>query len=243
MFRSMKYQNPKIREHLASQYAIGLLTPRVKARVEALMNSDESFRQEVDSWQETLSPLSSVAEPVPVPPELKAKIMKATIGDAPDKALFWGALMDSIRLWQGLAVTSLAAVFVISMLHFNQPSPVSPAKLSYIALMQSSTLSGEPPLIITAYGKTEVAPSRLELRWNERTESAELAGATLWAVARETGKIEKLASLTADLKRLDLTKQQWALVKNSLELVVTHGPKFESETLFKGTCVQLTDWT
>lgn len=241
----MKYQNPVVRNHLASQYAIGLLTPRVKSRVEKLIRQDDEFKDQVQSWQETLSPLSAAATPVEAPPELKSRVMSAITEEeqvVSKETSYWSQLIESIRFWQGMAVASLAAVFVLSMLYFGEPT-AAPAQLSYIAVMQSSDTSGEPPLVITAYGKTETSPSRLELRWNDRTDTTEIDGTTLWAVERETGDVQRIASLTIDSKRMDLTKDQWSLVKNSLELVVTNGESFDSETILKGICVQLTDWT
>ena len=112
----------------------------------------------------------------------------------------------------------------------------------HVAVMQDQQPGAEASMIITAYSKTEDAPSRIEIRWNERKNKDDINGKTLWAVERETGKMAMLATLSADTNKISLTKAQWQMVKNSLELQVREGYDTNSNIILQGTCLQLTDW-
>jgi anti-sigma-K factor RskA len=244
MLRSLRYQNPNVRDHLASQYAMGLLTFQVKRRVEKLMQQDPSFEQEVFSWQERLSPLNDLAAPKPAPDFVKQKVMAriqgtTTVEQEPRSSIrtWW----QNLRLWQGLATASFALLLVLAIQPFVA-NPDNGGQLSYLAVMQSALTGGEAPLVISAYAKSESQPSRLELRWNDRTESQELDQATLWAVERETGNVTQLISLASSTRSIDLNAAQWQAVKNSLELIVVKGSDLNGEVLLRGTCLQLADW-
>ena len=138
-------------------------------------------------------------------------------------------------------MASLALVVVLIVQPFNTPMPAV-AKLSYLAVMQSPFSQDEAPLIISAYGKTDNAPSRLELRWNDRVTAVDLQASTLWAIERETGNLTQLSQLTPNDLSIDLNADQWSAVKNSLELVLVRGTEFDGEVILRGICLQLADW-
>jgi anti-sigma-K factor RskA len=241
MLRSVRYQNPKIREHLASQYAMGLLLPSVKRRVEKLMQQDASFEQEVIAWQERLSPLNDVPEPKPAPAFVKERVMAKIQGKPVMQTSKLQTWWQSLLLWQSLSAASLALLVVITVMPLTENTELV-AKLSYIAVMQSDTTAGEAPLVVSAYAKTEDDPSRLELRWNDRTDRESVEQTTLWAIERETGNITPLMQLAAGMQSVNLDAQQWQAVKNSLELVVVKGTEFDGEVVLRGICIQLADW-
>ncbi len=249
MFRSLRYQNPVIRDHLAAQYAMGLLTPLVKKRVERFMAFDASFEKEVRQWQEKLSSINDLIEPVAVPVELKHNLMASLgIEDKTTKkqgiAVWLNSLLSSVRFWQGLTASSVACLLVL-FLQFGNTDTEPVNRLAYVAVMQSTLAERdqEPSLIVTAYKKTEEQASRLDLRWNDRVSNDDIAGKTLWAVARSGGETVKLATLTTDTKTLSMTKEQWSQVANSLELLVIDGDQASDKVVLRGLCLQLTDWT
>ena len=250
MFGSLRYQNPVVRQHLASQYAMGLLTPLVKRRVEALMVHDPGFEKEVRQWQEHLSPLNDLPRPVSVPAHVRDNLLAAiaeprqTVADGAQALSWWQRLVASLRLWQGLAAGSFAALMLVFLIGFNTPSTVINAsdRIAYIAVMQDTNTGLEAPMVITAYAKTDDVPSRIEIRWNERTAQENVDGKTLWAVERNTGATTKLASLAAGSNKIALTKAQWLMVQNSLELYVTDGDNASDKVLLRGTCIRLMNW-
>lgn len=244
MFRSLKYQNSTVREHLASQYAMGLLSSQVKKRTEALMKHDGGFEKSVVEWQERLAPLNSLSEPVSAPVDLKQRVINSiqTTQTAP------AGLIEQLRqwcksafLWQGVAFASVAAMVMLIAFPLTSPQ-LAKGGLAYIAVMESQNVSAEAPLVISAYSKTEEEASRLELRWNDRTPDQGINAATLWAVERETGNVMLLSKLDAGTQRISLTAEKWKAVQSSLELVVTAGDDFNSAVLLRGTCLQLASW-
>lgn len=245
MFRSLKYRNPVIRDHLARQYAMGLLTLRVKRRVEACMRYDPDFEKEVIAWQERLAPLNDIPAPVPAPSYLKTNVMAAVLPDThlaeeePNSLIKW---WNSIRLWQGLGMASMALLLVLTFLPLSQTVETG-GQLSYVAVMQADDrTSGEAPLVISAYAKTEDAPSRIELRWNDRIDTPTIPESTLWAIERDTGEVTKLVKLQAGQNEIPLNSGQWQAVKSSLELMVVKGTEFKGEVLLRGICLQLAEW-
>ncbi|MBJ7536882.1 anti-sigma factor [Marinomonas transparens] len=248
MFRSLKYQNPVVREHLAGQYAMGLLSNQVKKRVEAFIKYDATFEQEVIHWQVRLAPLNEIPEEVPAPAGLKQKVLARIQSEnqAPSSTLLEQVMIwwKSVLLWQGAAFASITALIIFITMPFNSPTQqtTSTGTLSYLAVMQSQQASTEPPLVISAYSKTEKSPSRLEFRWNERTPNQDLSNATLWAIERETGSFIQLTKLAVGIKKMNLTAAQWKAVNNSLELIVVDGDSLSSRVLLRGTCLQLANW-
>jgi anti-sigma-K factor RskA len=220
---------------------MGLLLPSVKRRVEKLMQQDASFEQEVIAWQERLAPLNDVPDPKPAPAFVKDKVMAKIQGKPASQVSKLTAWWQSLWFWQGLSAASMALFIVIAIAPFNENTDQL-AKLSYIAVMQSDTTAGEAPLVVSAYAKTEDDPSRLELRWNDRTDRESVEQTTLWAVERETGNITPLMQLAAGMQSVNLDAQQWQAVKNSLELVVVKGTEFDGEVVLRGVCIQLADW-
>jgi len=241
MLRSVRYQNPKVRDHLASQYAMGLLLPAVKRRVEKLMQQDPTFEREVIAWQERLAPLNELPTEVAAPAYVKEKVMAQIQGKSASGNKTIASWWQSLWFWQGIAMASMALFIVLAVQPFGTNVPEIP-KLSYVAVMQTALASGEAPLVISAYGKTEKTPSRLELRWNDRTDRQSVDQATLWAIERDTGNVTQLTTLAAGATRIDLDGSQWQAVKNSLELVVVKGNDFNGEVLMRGICIQLADW-
>src|ERR1700693_4918728 len=55
--RRMNYRDPKLRDLLAGEYAMGLLPPRARARFERLMAGDAGLQRLVADWQERLGPI------------------------------------------------------------------------------------------------------------------------------------------------------------------------------------------
>lgn len=241
MLRSLRYQNPKVRDHLASQYAMGLLLPLVKRRVEKLMQQDSAFEQEVRAWQERLSPMNDLVEPKPAPAFVKQNVMRQIQLSPDTPASKLGAWWQSLWVWQGVALVSMALFVIVLLGPFSTTSEL-PARLAYVAVMQTAEGVGESPLVISAYGKTDTKPSRLELRWNDRSDKLKVDQTTLWAIERDTGKVTQLTTLASGTQSVNLTADQWQAVKNSLELIVVQGTDFSGDIVMRGPCIQLADW-
>lgn len=101
---------------------MGLLNPRVKKRTEALIRHDARFEKEVVEWQERLAPLNTIADVVPAPVDLKARVLKGIQTSAThstglgEQFKRWFA---SVFLWQSVALASMAAIVMLLTLPMN----------------------------------------------------------------------------------------------------------------------------
>ena len=59
---SRRYQNSELRDKLASEYVLGTQTPRVRRRLETLMQADPTWWEHVEQWQQHLSGLNPSTE-------------------------------------------------------------------------------------------------------------------------------------------------------------------------------------
>ena len=57
----MRYGNPQLRDKLASEYVLGTLRGRARARFESVMRYDPSLRSLVTAWENRLTPLAGAA--------------------------------------------------------------------------------------------------------------------------------------------------------------------------------------
>jgi anti-sigma-K factor RskA len=54
----VKYDNPALRDKLASEYVLGTLHGRARKRFESLLRADSGLLESVRAWQERLIPLA-----------------------------------------------------------------------------------------------------------------------------------------------------------------------------------------
>jgi len=238
MSRSLRYQQPEVREHLASQYALGTLTPLVRRRVDALMIDDIELQREVAAWQKRLSPMNSLVAPIAPPDKVKNAIMARISGEEVEQKHSWFDIahwIQSVFAWR-ITTAFMAAVFVLTLV-FNTSTDVNNSA-SYLAMMSMEGVQGEAPLVISGYAKTKDQPSKLKFNWNERLAKVDLTDTTLWAIDRETGAEMLLGSIENNVTEWSLNKTQWVAVKGSLELIV----KRADTTVLRGLCLQLEPW-
>ncbi len=236
----MRYHNPEIREHLAGQYVLGALSPRVRRRTERLMRSDKALEKLVYQWQDRLCTMNDSA-PEAKPPKRVWDELEMMLNRTPmqQTANPQKQLMQSLLLWRSVTAVLLASVIAIALLVSNPPA-LHPA--GYVALMKNNPEQLEPSLMITAYQGKEPGTSSLHIQWNQRTEQQDLEGLTLWAIDRDTKNHLSLGSLAVVEDNRLLSRTEWQALKNSLELVATRGELFTDPIVFSGPCVQLSDW-
>ena len=75
----MNYRDPKLRDLLAGEYAMGLLPSRARARFERLMADDDELARLVADWQERLAPIDGTAPPVAPPRRAWRSIEQGTL--------------------------------------------------------------------------------------------------------------------------------------------------------------------
>lgn len=256
MSGSMRYRNPVIYSHLASQYVIGVMTPRVRARVEALRTLVPELDTAIISWSEDLAPMHAhLPEKAPLPATWD-RIDAQITGPATkrkNKTIWW----DSLRFWRltgaGAILTSfaLALMLWIAPLQLQNPTSLISGSPSYVAVMSPSMtgLDGEKEkvdirFVVNVYQKTETTPSQLFVQWSERQPRTSQASMHLWAKDIETGELTYVGAEPSGAESWKLTKAAWRAVANSSDLFFTadRNKPTEQNTLFTGPCIQLGGW-
>jgi len=175
-------------ECLAGEYVLGTLSAASRAGVEARMANDAALRTAVEQWQEKLAPLHALVEPVEPSPQLWPRIessvgvqidaakasdsfRRAVQPDATPITSWW----NSLRLWRGLAASSLAASALMGVAVFTKqvlpPAPgymvvlVGPQDKSPGWVVQAGNNSQQARLI--PLGKMEVPGDKSLQFWTK----------------------------------------------------------------------------
>lgn len=108
----MKRLDKDEREILAGEYVLGTLGGRVRARVADVLSRDAELAAAVAEWEVRLGSLATRLAPIPPDPWLWQAIERRLGFDAPEstRKVPWG-----LRVWQGIAFASVAAVAVLGV--------------------------------------------------------------------------------------------------------------------------------
>lgn len=101
-------------EVIAGEYVLGVLSADDRRKVEARLASDRNFAAMVNRWQSNLSSFDGAYEPVVPPPRTFAAIERRLFEQPrPEPVHARRGLWNSLALWRGLALASLAAIAVM----------------------------------------------------------------------------------------------------------------------------------
>lgn len=129
------YKHPQLREKLASEYVIGTLRGRARARFQSLMRYDPGLRQIVAEWEARLTPLAVAAGEIAPPTRVWRAVAQRIAGGA----------TKGLAFWRGLAVTSTAFVLILAAFIGLAPRPEPP--MAMVAVMSDD--KGEPALVVS----------------------------------------------------------------------------------------------
>jgi len=129
------YKNPQLREKLASEYVIGTLRGRARARFQALLRYDPGLRRIVAEWEARLTPLAVAAGEIAPPTRVWRAVAQRIAGGA----------TKGLAFWRGLAVTSTAFVLILAAFIGLAPRPEAP--MAMVAVMSDD--KGEPALVVS----------------------------------------------------------------------------------------------
>lgn len=133
----MKYENARLTQMLAAEYALGTLVGRARQRFARLLNTRADLRRELQFWEARFAPLLASCRPIPpreiVWAEIEARINRATvtpIGVAAQPA------PRSLWLWQTWAVAASAALVALSLQFYRytrqEPEIVTPPQVAVV---------------------------------------------------------------------------------------------------------------
>ena len=235
---SQRYSNVKLREKLAGEYVLGTQTPRVRRRLEALIEADPTWWVHIEQWQQYLSSLSPATDleqsekKLRQPPKhIWRRVRAVTIGSGkvPKRWFWWLQVGLTFALVLGIWVRPVS---IIPSSEVAQTRPVS-----YIALMSSTTEQNHFALI--AYQGDNPGESSLRMQANVAMNKVEMGQAMVWMRDSVTGKMTLLDSLEAVSQIRYMSATEWKRLKNSSELVVTINRNPQSAVLYRGACIEL----
>jgi len=183
----MNYRDPKLRDLLAGEYAMGLLPPRARARFERLMAGDPELQRLVADWQERLAPIDRTAPSVAPPRRVWRAIEQGTLQRSfqPTQGAGW---LHSLAFWRGLAAATAAVAAALVIYIALGPGPARTPTV--LAVLADNT--GTPAFIATRAeraGEIAVDPVRPQ-------DLAAQKSFELWAIAGGLPKPLGLVSAT-----------------------------------------------
>lgn len=253
----LRYRNPKVCEHLASQYVTGVMTARVRARLEKILRVTPELNRAVAFWSDKMSEIQLTLPEHKASNKLWNTINKLTHEEKSHKSIkknksWWKNLL----LWQATGIAGVATSIALALLLFIAPlnstfNTTADNKLvinlapSYMAVMSKHNDSADTiHFVVNVYEKTENTPSTLFVQWSQRQPRENLQALFLWAEDKDTGALTYIGKEPAKGQAWNLNKPLWQAISNSSRLLVTENQQSPSQTktLFSGPCVQLTNW-
>jgi len=137
-------------EALAAEHALGVLSAKQRAMVEARMAADPAFAAVVEAWRARLAPLAHEIVPVEPGPELWPRIARALPANDDLR------LGRAVRFWRGatagaLALTAASLVAVATLA--NRPPIVIAPPAAPAGSLLNANLMGQTgrPMFVAAY--------------------------------------------------------------------------------------------
>ncbi len=134
----MRYTNPQLLQHLASEYVLGTLSGRARRRFESLMRDSYHVRSAVWHWERQLGPLAQAAGSVQPSPLVWEQVLERTGGKAAAQAereITRERWFERLGLWRGLSLVATAAAVVLAVLLVRSPTEVTPQAQQYVAVV------------------------------------------------------------------------------------------------------------
>lgn len=236
-----RYVSAEIVDHLASNYVMGLLTPRVRRRVESL-RSDIDFRaidQRIDYWEQKLSPLNNeVPELAPQPETWKNIQNSLNLGQQEQKQSRFAWLSLSMSQWAAAFSFVFCVIIGVNLLQ----SEDSLGKMSYVAVLEDS--SQTPQVVAATYGDSKkLVLDILTLPDIDSEQSFEL-----WVTSKTDNQTRSLGEIPQGVSNFDrqLSEAEWRLIADSSFLVISVEDSGGSalgepseDVISRGLCIRL----
>ncbi len=107
-------------EVLAGEYVLGVLGGAERQKVESRLRHDQQFAAMVKRWEENLTQFNDDYAEVQAPDQLLSKIEDRLFPSPATVASVKGGLWNSLLLWRGLSLASLAALGLVVGLDYAE---------------------------------------------------------------------------------------------------------------------------
>lgn len=135
-----RYSNPQLRDRLASEYVLGTLRGRARARFQSLLRYDPDWRRTIADWEARISPLAAGAGEI-VPPARVWKALSRHIAGAAGRT----RRLSGLAFWRRLAVASSAFALMLAVFIGVSPHPGPP--MAMVAVMNDD--QGRPAMVVS----------------------------------------------------------------------------------------------
>lgn len=249
-----RYSSPEVVDHLASNYVMGLLSPRVKKRVETLRRDIDyrKIEQRISFWEQKLSPLNEeTPELAPLPETWQHIQNKLNMGQTAarinqqksSKQSWWSSL--SLVQWSGVFSFVICAVIGFALVNpFGDPSTIERGALSYVAVLEDNKQT--PQVVAATYGNSkQLVLDIISLPDIDAEESYEL-----WVTSKTDNQTRSLGEIPKGQASFDraLSDAEWRLIADSSYLIISvedEGGSAIGEPsitiISRGLCIRLAD--
>ena len=261
-----RYANPKVVQHLASQYVLGTLSPRARQRLERLLTDhpvlSSALEESIADWQQKFVELdhqTAVLAPKASTWQNIQKILDGTsnqsrveptpVSASPSHWLnaLWHRI-QSQTLHRLMHVFSIAIIAVLLLFLNQTDAPFeSNNNLSYVAILAADNET--PILVASTYGQSRtLVLNRLIESIKEPNSDTDLE---LWVVSKTDHQARSLGTVSQQQETMQrqLTEAEWRLIKDSHSLLLTREELGGSaigepsdEIVAQGLCIRLKEW-
>jgi len=237
---SMRYGNPQLRDKLASEYVLGTLRGRARARFESLMRYDAPLRDLVTAWESRLTPLARAGGDIAPPARVWNALSQRITGAAP-KPSVWG----SLALWRGIAVAGAAFTLILAIVTGMGPDTAPP--MAMVAVMNDT--QGKPAMTVSWPSMKAVRDPYIRIKVTQKHPT--MAPGTAWELwmlpAENQGKPVSLGLITTDIDQVMKLPQELASrIDHAWGIAMSIEPEGGSPTgaptgpvVMKGPCVKI----
>ena len=261
MSHSLRYRKAEICDHLASQYVAGVMTPRVRRRMESLIATTPELDRVVGFWSDQFGqlhqrmPQARTASVAPAQLTSMWHDIEVCIDVSPKVSATTLAWWDTLFFWRVTSAAGALASLVLAIMLLlpvtsqlpDQPNSVTnvAAGPSYLAAMSKHQGSSDDiHFVISAYSKSASEPSRLQVQWSEDHAPDTGQSLHLWAEDKISGQLSYIGVEPSSGQPWHLIKTSWQAIANSRRLIMTSDNQSPSSKniVFSGPCVQLKAW-
>lgn len=253
----LRYQQAEIYNHLANQYVAGVVTPRVRARIETLALTIPALADAIAYWSDAFVELQMPINET----QKKLQQIKQVNFDrvwhhvnhhiqptqpVKPSLTIWQRLQNNLMLGKFVASGgALVAMLLLSFLWLLPPQTAPMANASYLAAMNKhGDKESSVQFVISAYAKQNDSPSRLSIQWVKGESNSSHVALHLWAEDKVSGEYVYIGLKKTDNHSVALTKPMWTAISNSRRLLMTQNRQIPNNQtiVFSGLCLQLTQW-
>lgn len=212
-----RYLLPEVAEHLAANYAMGLLSVKVRKRLEKLRQQRhyKTLNEKIYYWENKLSPLNdSAPELAPLPESWEIIQQRLSMGkytreqQAKRQYAWWN--------WGRFSMAFSLVLCIALGVSVMQPAP-SMGSLSYVAVLESD--ANEPQVVASTYGDSkQLVLDILSLPDIDNEESYEL-----WVTSKSDKQKRSLGLIPKNISNFNrqLSQAEWRLIADSSYLLIS----------------------